>query len=779
MPREGLAGYLEFDGLDAHAAAWKGSAAYKLLNETRLGALIEDIVRQLITQAQAPIAPGDVIGGFKLVARQGLAVGVWGKDPEDLHTVAVFRGGGQAELKRLVELVTSRGQPADAVEKAGRTVHQMNDISWWYENDDLVLTGQPDAIIAVIDGKEPSAVDHPLRASLLKGEDGFQPAAIGFVDFAGLPKMPPSSVKLGLDGVKRLEFVLGFEGEATRTVVRAIAPAPRRGLLALVDQPTFDANSLPPIPAGVHGFVVLSVNVPGTYDRIIELRKSTAPDGGGPDFAARLEDVVRQQFGFDLRKDLFAGLGPRFTFSMQDPAGGTRGGRAAAMINRLGGATITAQVRDEAALSRAIDPVMKQANRLLDEMAGPPGARPAGAGLAFHKEEGGRPRYVLDLPQGMIPPPFSTLFRPTVILGQEQLAVGASTAAAERAAGLSTAKADGRWQPDASFTPVIRRLPAKMIALRIGDPRETLTAVVQALPVLAQTINAQVAARRRQFRGNFPGGPAGDILKIEPDSLPRDDELIPRLFPASTALVVNDQGVSLISREPIPGLASPIIAGLFFGVSMPAVQASSGAAQRDQCTNNLKQIALAYHNVHAATNAFPAPAIADKDGKPLLSWRVAILPYVEQQELYNKFHMDEPWDSPHNKALIKEMPAVYLCPSRKKPEAGTTTYRVFVGDGAMFQAGEGTPITSITDGTSNTIMVVESTDAVPWTKPDDLKFDPNAKPSLYGAGSPHPGGFNAAFGDGSVRFIKNSINLIVWKALITRASGEVINADAF
>ena len=76
-------------------------------------------------------------------------------------------------------------------------------------------------------------------------------------------------------------------------------------------------------------------------------------------------------------------------------------------------------------------------------------------------------------------------------------------------------------------------------------------------------------------------------------------------------------------------------------------------------------------------------------------------------------------------------------------------------------------------------MVVESTDAVPWTKPDDLKFDPNAKPSLYGAGSPHPGGFNAAFADGSVRFIRNTINLDVWKALITRASGEVIDADAF
>jgi prepilin-type processing-associated H-X9-DG protein len=395
--------------------------------------------------------------------------------------------------------------------------------------------------------------------------------------------------------------------------------------------------------------------------------------------------------------------------------------------------------------------------------------------LDFRKEEGSRPRYVLELPQGLLPPPFSTMFRPTIILGREQLVLGASAAPTERAAGLSAAKPDGRWQPDGAFGPVVHGLPGKMVALRINDTRETMPAVVEALPVLAQTIEAQLAAQRRQFPGAAPVTP----LKIEPDSLPRANELISRLFPASTALVVDEQGASLISREPIPGPGSPIVLGFFVGGLLPARMASSEAARRAQCTNNLKQMALAYHNVHSANNAFPAPAITDKDGKPLLSWRVAILPYLEQQELYNKFKLDEPWDSPHNKALIKEMPQVYLCLSRKGAAEGTTTYRVFVGEGAMFQQGLGTPIQSITDGTSNTIMIVESTDAVPWTKPDDLKFDLNAKPSLNGAGSPHAGGFNAAFADGAVRFISSKVNVEVLKALITRTGGEVINAGAF
>ncbi len=447
---------------------------------------------------------------------------------------------------------------------------------------------------------------------------------------------------------------------------------------------------------------------------------------------------------------------------MQDPAGGARGSRAAAMINRLGGATLTAQVCDEASVMRAILGVIERVNKLLAERA--PG------NLAFRKEEGTRPKYVLDLPQDLLPPPFSSMFRPTIILGQEQLVVGASTAAAERAAGLSSAKAEGRWQPDESFRPVIDRLPAGMIALRISDPREVLPALVEALPVLAETINSQVAAQRQRF----PGAPAVTPLKIERGTLPRADELIPRLFPASTALVVDDQGARLIAREPIPGLASPTVGGLLVALLVPRTMAAREAARRDQCARNLKQFALAFSNMHAANNAYPAPAIIGQDGKPLLSWRVAILPFLDQQELYKKFKLDEPWDGPHNKALIKEMPPVYLCPSRKDPEVGTTTYRVFVGEGALFQAGQMTPVQSITDKPQNTIMVVESDEAVPWTRPDDLTFDPDAKPSRYGTGSPHPGGFHAMFCDSAVFLLRNTIKPQVLKALITRAGGEVV-----
>ncbi len=269
-----------------------------------------------------------------------------------------------------------------------------------------------------------------------------------------------------------------------------------------------------------------------------------------------------------------------------------------------------------------------------------------------------------------------------------------------------------------------------------------------------------------------PGRGAG--LRVDPNKLPRADELRRLLFPASMALVVDREGASLVFRDPIPTISSPAASGVLIGLLLPAVQSAREAARRAQCVNNLKQIALAMLNYESATLSFPRPAITDKAGKPLLSWRVAILPYIERAGLYEKFKLDEPWDSPHNLALLKEMPANYECPSHARGEPYTTTYRLISGKGALFENGRDVKIADVTDGLTGTLLAVEAAEAVPWTKPDDLSFDPAAAPSLLGTGSSHPGGFNAAFGDGSVRFFRNSIDPNVFRSLITRAGGEVV-----
>src|SRR5207248_1536085 len=145
------------------------------------------------------------------------------------------------------------------------------------------------------------------------------------------------------------------------------------------------------------------------------------------------------------------------------------------------------------------------------------------------------------------------------------------------------------------------------------------------------------------------------------------------------------------------------------------------------CLNNLKQIVLALHYYHDSHSKFPAQANYGSQGKPLLSWRVHILPFLGEEKLYKEFHLDEPWESAHNKQLIARMPAIYRCPSMKWSLKNKTTYLGLVNESAMFTGGpEGVPIKDVEDGTSNTIFIVDADDdhAVIWTKPEDLKYDP-------------------------------------------------------
>jgi prepilin-type processing-associated H-X9-DG protein len=215
-------------------------------------------------------------------------------------------------------------------------------------------------------------------------------------------------------------------------------------------------------------------------------------------------------------------------------------------------------------------------------------------------------------------------------------------------------------------------------------------------------------------------------------------------------------------------------------LAMP-IRRAREAARRSQCVNNLKQIGLAMHNYHSTHNTFPAAYSASPDGKPLLSWRVHILPYLEQKALYDEFHLDEPWDSPHNKALISRMPRTYACPSGSRAVAreGKTSYLTPRGPATIFPGAQAIRIKEITDGTSNTILVVDASDsaAVIWTRPDDWEVPPDFKTrGLFGH---HPSGTNFTFADGSVRFLKETIAPRLVQALVTRNGGEVISSDDY
>ena len=159
--------------------------------------------------------------------------------------------------------------------------------------------------------------------------------------------------------------------------------------------------------------------------------------------------------------------------------------------------------------------------------------------------------------------------------------------------------------------------------MNVSDPRDTMPALVENVPSLLQQANAAIAQSQRQA-GRAGGGLA---LRVDPDKVPRASELRRLLFPASTAIAVDQQGLNLVIREPIPSISSPGTSAVAIALLLPAVQSAREAARlaRSQCVNNLKQIGFAFHNYHSANNAFPRAAITDKQGKPLLRQRGHLL----------------------------------------------------------------------------------------------------------------------------------------------------------
>jgi len=194
--------------------------------------------------------------------------------------------------------------------------------------------------------------------------------------------------------------------------------------------------------------------------------------------------------------------------------------------------------------------------------------------------------------------------------------------------------------------------------------------------------------------------------------------------------------------------------------------------QLNTSSNNLKQIALAFHNYNDVNGELPTNE-RSKDKKPLLSWRVQILPYIEQDHLYKQFKLDEPWDSENNKKLIDRIPPLFV-PVRGKADKGMTFYQVFTGKHGLFAPGARPSVATIPDGSSNTFLVAEAAKPVVWTKPDDMEFDGKKVPALGGM---FDGRFHAAMGDGSVSRFRKDVPTDTLKLLIDPSDGNPLPRD--
>jgi RNA polymerase sigma factor (sigma-70 family) len=231
---------------------------------------------------------------------------------------------------------------------------------------------------------------------------------------------------------------------------------------------------------------------------------------------------------------------------------------------------------------------------------------------------------------------------------------------------------------------------------------------------------------------------------------------------------------------PLPGTARPsALAG--DGPALPGSGGPPGAGQLGAPGGTPSTGAGAPGGLPGGSTApgpgTPGTATAPgQGGRALLSWRVTLLPYLGEDNLYKQFKLDEPWDGPHNKKLLDRMPKVYAPPGVKTREPYTTFYQIFVGAHAPFQKHQLARIpASFPDGTSNTILIAEAGNAVPWTKPEDLHFALDEPlPELGGL---YPGIINVAFADGSATALLAQADADMLRALITPNGGEVVDID--
>lgn len=529
-------------------------------------------------------------------------------------------------------------------------------------------------------------------------------------------------------GVQNLTAITSSTGlDETAAVSRTIVSldGASQGLFTAVDGRPLAKDDLAGIPEDASFSAVVRLDAEKLFGSIEEVMRLN------PRASASFQQTLQQMeagLGFQLRQDLLASLGD--TWRVYAPGDG----------GVISGWTLACKLRDPNRLAAV------HAKLLASVPAGPMGP------LVQSSSFGDVQLNSLHVPAD------DFLALPTWCIAGDELVVGAFPQAVREHISRR-----GQTRSLADRADVAAKLKGKPVYVVYQDTPKLLRMIY---PL------AQVGVHLATYRARRTG------MNIDVSVLPTVESIARHLAPAVATMRRTELGYEFESHSSLPGsnlvTAAPVTAALL----LPAIQSARGAAQRAQAANNLRQIGLAMHNFHDTYRAFPASHSADADNKPLLSWRVHILPFIGEQQLYSEFKLDEPWDSEHNKPLIARMPATLRSPN-STAEPGKTTYLGVKGEHMVFvdpQAGSnrGTGLAKILDGTSNTVMVVEASDerAVVWTKPDD--FEPPEDNPMKGLVGLHPGGFQALLGDGSVRFISAQIDKNVLKLLFTMDDGQPV-----
>jgi hypothetical protein len=753
--------YMSFAGM-ADADAESSNKTERIMAEPavqKLGAAIGKAITSAATGAKSkdPSAPPyeDILTVAKAVLTQPAALYVSRIDMGPKGPVpcggAIIKVGDDSEALNAKIEEMMQGLPPEAIESleiGGQTWQQLKagpvPLAWGFRGKYLVIgfgDGELEAMLKRAKGTTPAWLTK-LRKDLAVD----RLSTVTYVNMKAILPMATAAAgprgsqvsevlgALGLSNVGAIRCVTGLDETGFVNRMEATIAGQPQGLFSVLTAKTLSAADLASVPQDASFAFAAKLDLAEIWKIVASILQKTEP--GGQNQALAGLGMMEQMLQVKLQEDVFQSLSDTWivtTCESQSPAN----------------VVATVSLKDPQKFAGAYAKIMAVLSQNPWKQASSGGSAPTIA----KDTAAGRDVYTLTIPGNMSPA------APSWCATDKELvfAMSPKTIAAHlsRSAGAKSLAA----APDVASR--IKGAPAPSTLAYINLPKMTAQmgpALAMAGPMAAMQLSQQ--------------GIALDVSVLPPAVAAIQKHLTPDIVEVRRT----SSGVELIERGSLPGVGAASTAPVMVALLLPAVQAGREAARRMQSTNNLKQIGLSMHNYLQANKTFPAAYTVDKSGKPLLSWRVLILPYLEQNDLYKEFHLDEPWDSEHNKKLIARMSAVYGNPNSAVAGGGKTNYLAPRGDKTIFANDKGTKISDVTDGTSNTIVTLEVPDneAVVWTKPDDFKYDENAP--MKGLLGMRTNGFIAGLADGSVRFFMLPLDPTVVKAMFTRNGGEKVAA---
>ncbi|MDP1563743.1 MAG: DUF1559 domain-containing protein [Pirellulaceae bacterium] len=588
---------------------------------------------------------------------------------------------------------------------------------------------------------------------------------LGHFDFAKLwAQMLPALVEMGMGeqelavirnlGLERLQSIETVDGFAQRHRIQRIqvnVEPGTGGIWSLFQGPGLRPENLQHMASDTLFSYAVAVDLKGTLRYVEQFINQI--DGADSNPVSEFYEGLYEETGVDLEEDVLDPLGDAWTI------------HNAAGDGWFSGLALTVSVKDAEALTASLTKLIDAYSR---ETAGDPDM-----GKITTRKLGELNVFTMSFPSGPIPIlPSWTIHDDRLIVALFPETLPAMARSPDSSLVSSSAEIQEIFATDG-------KAEAILMFSYVDMQRQFEVMYPYAQMLLAMGSNAVQS---------FPMAEAESFGEVINGLLLPPSRVIHRhLLPTTTVLKRNASGFQWESRSTFPTADVTVMAPVAVGLLLPAVQQARDAARRTQSQNNLHNIVLACHNYHDSMGRFPAAFSQSDDKEPLLSWRVHILPYLEQQNLYDRFKLDEPWDSPHNLALLELMPDLYRGANSQAPP-GYTVYLGVTGKDAPFgmpsrtgqgSAASGYRFADFVDGSSNTIMGLEVSDelAVPWTKPDSdiniAEFDSNL---FYGQ---FPGGVNAFRADGSVEMVGPMPNDI-WKIFFQINDGQVppmLNSD--